>query len=171
MRKARYFKWLVNKVNAKSEDVPLLHFLFTEEFWWDPSIPTDSSRAEDGIDLRALYFDETDEDFDLDEPCTVLEMLIALALRIERDIMGEPGYDYPERWFWTMIKNLGLSDERGGLFSENYCSNVIENWLSRKYDSNGYGGLFPLKYPHSDQRKIPIWDQMSAYLNEMEEVI
>ena len=36
----------------------------------------------------------------------------------------------------------------------------------RTYDSNGYGGLFPLRNPREDQRKVELWYQLNAYLLE-----
>ena len=36
----------------------------------------------------------------------------------------------------------------------------------RSYAFDGYGGLFPLRKPHQDQRNIEIWYQMQAYLME-----
>ena len=38
--------------------------------------------------------------------------------------------------------------------------------LAREYSDNGHGGLFPLKNPKKDQRKVEIWYQMTEYINE-----
>jgi hypothetical protein len=31
------------------------------------------------------------------------------------------------------------------------------------------GGFFPLTHPNDDQRKVEIWYQMNAYLDELEQ--
>ena len=41
-------------------------------------------------------------------PQVVLEVLVALSRRIEIEIMGEPGNDHIEKWFWIMLSNLGV---------------------------------------------------------------
>lgn len=172
MRNSRYFRWLTKLIESPrySDYSELLQFLFQEEFRWDFSIPTDSARADDGIDLRLEYFNDSyDPDIDVDENCNVLEMLIAMSIRIERDITGEPGFDHPERWFWQFIDNLELTDETDDYFDENRVINVVGNWMARNIKPDGYGGIFPLKYPPVDQRTAPIWDQMSAYVNEQED--
>ena len=173
MRNTRYFQWLTSLIRDRdySDYTKLLRLLFEEEFRWDYAIPTDSARADDGIDLRLLYFsDRYDPNVDADEPCNVLEMLVALALRIERDITGEPGFDHPEIWFWQFISNLDLLSETDDDFDENYVINTLGNWMARKFRPDGYGGIFPLKHPPTDQRHAAIWDQMSAYINEVEDL-
>ena len=169
MNKASYFNYLLQKINAPTSYRRLLELLFNEEFRWDFSIFSDANRADDGLGLRLAYLiDEKDyEDIHEEpEPCNVLEMLVALSIRIETDLMGEPGNDHPERWFWEMIDNLGLAGMTNAAFNEMYVINVIGNWMARNYKKNGEGSLFPLKRPRVDTRKEPIWDQMSDYLNE-----
>ena len=64
----------------------------------------DRNRALDGLALRDKYGYSGDPD---EEPCTVLEMLIALSLRIENQFMTN--YDEGDRtsmWFWIMITNI-----------------------------------------------------------------
>jgi hypothetical protein len=43
---------------------------------------------------------------------------------------------------------------------------ILTNLVERTYQKNGKGGLFPLKQPAKDQRRVEIWYQMAAYLNE-----
>ena len=117
-------------------------------------------------------------DADMDAPCTVLEMLIALAIRCESDIMHDDACgDRTRLWFWEMIKNLGLIDytddaymyDKSGSF-DSEVNHIIDIFLERRYDKHGRGGAFPLrKYRtnyYSDQRKVEIWYQLSAWLIE-----
>lgn len=169
MNKGEYFDYLIDKVGERGKHRLLLSFLFDSEFTWSYKVPTDANRAKDGTFLRSRYANETGDFLlysDRQEPCNVLEMLVALSIRIEEDIMGDPGNDHPEKWFWEMIKNLGLYPATDNVFSEDLVGKVVRIWLTRSYEANGLGGLFPLQNPKKDQRLVSIWDQMNFYLNE-----
>ena len=43
---------------------------------------------------------------------------------------------------------------------------AVECLLERRYLEDGDGGLFPLKCPRKDQRRVEIWYQMSAWVIE-----
>ena len=106
----------------------------------------------------------------MDTPCSVLEMLIALAQRIEY-ILADPVFDdRTQQWFWGMIENLGLEPFANNDFyavEKKYHNNIIlDRLLERRYLRTGTGGLFPLRTVHEDQTKIEIWYQMMAYLDE-----
>lgn len=174
MDQQRYFEWLCSKVKADREPEYmhyhcLLSDLFNQEYRWDFAMESDANRADDGINLRRLYFQESGDKItwaDRKFSCTILEMLIAMSIRIEMDIMGNPGEDRPERWFWEMLGNLGLMTMTDNNYNPDYVAEVIHKWMARQYGKNGNGGIFPLKKPASDQRAVPIWEQMGAYLVE-----
>lgn len=127
----------------------------------------DENREADGIDLRLLYTIPPDFDLNIkgafyDQKCSVLEMLIALSIRVDNEFIGDPAEEHPEIFFSEMLKNLGLYpgfDERG-------IDKIIDRWLYRRFDRDGTGSPFPVKYDHADQRKLEIWDQMLSYINE-----
>lgn len=130
------------------------------------TIDRDENRAKDGFDLRARYMGD-DSDY-ITGPCSVLEMLIALAQRMS-EIMYDPDIgDDTARWFWEMIQNLGLDFNSDSRYSSIFTDQVIGRFLNRSYDADGLGGLFPLEYPGEeiDQRDVEIWYQMQSYLNE-----
>lgn len=177
--KDNYYEWLKDFIcPADMEFVPnskghrakeydkFIQYLFDTEFVW--TIENDVNRANDGLELRWEYADDTNEDpMDINtKPCSVLEMLVALCLRIERQIMGEPGDDHPEKWFWIIIDNLGLIFETNRDFDRPFIDRKIRIWLNREYEKNGFEGIFPLNRPIHDQRKVEIWVQANEYLNE-----
>ena len=107
-----YYIWLCDLVDleAHGEYSNLFSFLYDTEFVW--SVAKDSNRAGDGKMLREDYTHEVSW-FDisygewLNEPCSLLEMLIALARRTRVDLM--PEFDITDSdWFWIFIKNLGF---------------------------------------------------------------
>lgn len=180
-----YFDWLKNLVGAdqqlRSYDILLLtlhHKAFVSY------VDRDENRAFDGIELRDEFLEESRighmdwGGMDLDIPCSVLEMMIALARRMdfetsdpyEDETIGP--YDRTAFWFWEMVENLGLTEVDDDTYSENwaraYVDTVVETLVERRYSYSGDGGLFPLEYAEEDQRDIEIWYQMSAYLAERE---
>lgn len=174
-----YFKYLCSLVNADDPSCTfskLMMSLHICEFTW--RVSNDVNRAEDGLSLRIDF--SNIERFDEDTitwlysytPCSVLEMMIALAFRIDEDIMWNP--DKGSRtiqWFWEMIHNLNLeslSDENWVYPESDFVVKAsIGKLLDRDFDKNGRGGLFPLSYfDGKDQRKIEIWRQMNTYFLE-----
>ena len=94
-------------------------------------------------------------------------MMIALSFRVEEEIMDN--YVYGNRtgqWFWSMIVNLGLNKMDDKEFDRNYCEQVIDIFMNRKYKPNGRGGLFILEHPFRDLRDVDIWTQFMWYLDE-----
>jgi hypothetical protein len=165
---ASYYDWLVMKIGGEGPYRKLLRFLYSTDFTWRNDILTDSAREEDGYELRFMYFDETRKRIDVfqDKNCSVLEMLIALSIRVDRDILWVPGESHQDWLFWIMLKNANLTLYSDDRFDENAVYNIIDNILSRKYKKNGEGGFFPVKKAFQDQRNVPIWDQMNQFLNE-----
>lgn len=136
----------------------LLNELYSREFI--PVIKRDENRAIDGRYLR----DELGFEDYKDEPCSILEMLIALSGRFD----GNSGFDPEEAYdnFWILMKNLGLDQYDDVNFSRNEVWSILYILENRTYSFSGKGGLFPLKRPRTDQRKVEIWDQMQEWLIE-----
>ena len=164
-----YWAWLMDIVKIPSDYSKLGNFLANEQFTWIN--PMDGNRADDGIDMRLAYAREcglpiiTDDIYN-EMNCSVLEMLVALCCRIERDITGTPGDDHPEKWFWEFMHNLRIDAESDDIFDENYVSLVIDTWLNRGFKRNGVGSPFPLRRAFGDQRRKEIWNQAQSYLIE-----
>lgn len=170
-----YFEWLFNLVcnNRFSKEISyrkLLINLHYTEFTY--LIPRDKNRAEDGINLRHRfilmngYEDWYDSVMEyLDGPCSVLEMMIALAIKCE-EIMDDPKVgDRTGQWFWGMIVNLGLGAMTDDLFDEENVDDKIRTFLNRDYEPDGTGGLFTNRYCGADLRGVEIWYQMCWYLD------
>lgn len=169
-----YFEWLYNLVCDKKFADPisyrkLLAQLHSTVFIY--SIPKDSNRAEDGIDLR-WKFGLSKGDMGLsdyiDGPCSVLEMIVALAIRCEEDIMDDPHIgDRTKQWFWKMITNLGLGSMTDDQFDRQYVSDCITTFLNREYEYDGRGGLFTIRNCDTDLRTVEIWYQLCWYLDSI----
>lgn len=163
-----YYYYLLDRAGVTDDDAENYSYLFTElynrEFVW--IIEKDENRALDGMNLRDQYTDDTGGFVDPDMYCSMLEMMVALAIRCENDIMGEPDEDRTNEWFWSMLTNLGLHRFDNKNWDRKKVNKLLDRLISRQYDASGNGGLFPLTNPMSDQRDVEIWYQMSSWLNE-----
>lgn len=165
-----YKNWLMNLVIDEDHSCYncLLNFLFSKEFYW--SVPRDENRAIDGIHLREVFKDQYGYS-DMDGPCTVLEMMIALSVRGAEDILWDGENNWTPFIFWSMIDNLGLIDSVDKNFYQSFVDDKIDIFLDRNYDENGVGGLF-LPVPFFSQipkkwEKLEIWDQMNNWINDI----
>lgn len=168
-----YFEWLYDLVckDRYSKQISyrkLLSCLHNTEFTY--ILRRDRNRAEDGLNLRYRFAlrHHGDEESYLDGPCSVLEMMIALAIRCEESIMDNPAYgDRTKQWFWGMIVNMGLSSMTDDVFNRQYVEAAVTRLLNREYEPNGKGGLFTIKDCDRDLRTVEIWYQLCWYLDEI----
>lgn len=163
----RYFEWLLELVDGENYRDLLIELLHTPFRY---SIPNDKNREEDGVDLRYRFVMEENCSnllSCLDGPCSVLEMMVALSIRCEEDIMDDPDAENrTTKWFWGMIENLGLGDMTDAYFDGDYVHERVDIFLNRDYEPNGEGGLFTVRTSPYDLRTVEIWYQMCWYLDE-----
>lgn len=162
----RYLSWLYAKVERPGMPPywQLLDHMFKTPFRW--FVANDDNRAADGTALRRDFMfqhgmRELPEDWEGLE-CSILEMLIALSDRMAFNI------DLPqEDCFWHIVDNLGLgaSTDNDPIDPE-AIEQVLERVNTRTYNSDGSGGLFPLKNPTRDQREVELFYQMYSYIRE-----
>ena len=101
------------------------------------SIPMDGNRAEDGVDLRYRFGYENGYSSSMistyldNRMCSVLEMMIALAIRCEEHIMDDPDVgNRTGQWFWNMIVNLGLGSMNDSKFDRDYVEDIVQRfWI------------------------------------------
>lgn len=169
-----YFEWLCELIDVGrfSKFVSyrkLLMHLHNIEFTW--IIPLDDNRADDGIQLRRRYalYREDMSLFDyISGPCSVFEMMVALAIRCEESIMDDAQMgDRTGQWFWGMIHNLGLTPMSDSTFDRDYVDDAIARLLNREYEPDGRGGLFTVRHCDYDMRTVEIWCQLSWYLGSI----
>lgn len=163
-----YFNWMYDRVCGDSYRAhisyrKLLKYLYDRDFVFINRM--DENRAIDGVDLRYRHNEETAREL-ADKPCSVLEMMVALSIRCENDIMAdvERG-DRTSKWFWSMIGNLRLHEMSDDHFNIRMVRHRIDILLRREYKPDGTGGLFTVKHCKYDLTNIEIWYQMNWYLN------
>lgn len=171
--KTEYYIWLCSLVGAQKGYGRLSEILYDIPFNY--ILERDENRAYDGIELRYRYMYEHDmydidyiEIFD-DKPCSVLEMLIALAVRIEDQFMDNLEDNRTGYWFKLMLENLGLK-----LYTDSYANNwsfpyevkgIIDNFLNRSFSPDGHGSIFTTGRD-VDMRDVEFWCQATWYLSD-----
>lgn len=167
-----YYKWLISEIMPLSGYSYLLSALFNTDYI--PSMPQDYNRAVDGIYLRTRFgnnnhIPQSVIDYYLQGPCSMLEMMVALAVRIEENIMYDPSKgDRTSFWFKEMLVSmelLGLTDNH---FDPNMFEYRLSIFNSRSYMPNGRGGLFTIDDSSRDMRELEIWSQMNLYVTELD---
>lgn len=170
-----YFDWLYNIIDDSDYRYEyLINHIYDKDFDETTTmlIDKDRNRIEDALRIREDFIAEQlyREDDDIvgifrSRPCSLLEILISLAYRME-DVMEIDRFPI---WFWELLSNLGLEEFDNDHFNRKTIrkiDQIINRWLDHNYDYDGTGGLFPLKDPPKNQRTEEIWYQMSAYLIE-----
>lgn len=162
MEEYTYLEMLLDIVCTEDQKIKYLELfmkLYDTDFVYLVS-NRDVDRAMKGMELRhSLCFYKT-------TPCSVLEMMIALAI----DVNGVAGDgregDRSSLFFWVMLESLGLSDMVNEAFDEALCDNILSDFMTHRYEYNGAGGLFTLKRCYKDVRKMEIWAIACHWMNE-----
>ncbi len=179
MKNDAYFNWLVSVLPGRKVFSMLYEFLYNISF--KVILPRDNNRCEEAKGLRSEYFLECNCNVDMDLPANVLEVLLIIARRCDDMVDSNIGY---QGWFSRFLKYLELvsfnNDNMYMITTSGYYSSkhdkyferdepivsIIHNWMNRTYNYNGVGGIFPLKNPKEDQRKVELWYQMAQYIDE-----
>jgi hypothetical protein len=162
-----YLTWLYSqvgdvKVRNKSRTYwDLLWQMYHKPFVW--LVPNDDNRVQDGLDLRDEWATElgiTPDPTWMERDCSFLEIVISLSRWLAFE-----GEGHPPVWFWHLMQNLGLQEcTDRSKYNQEEVDEILETVILRTYAPNGRGGLFPLRYPKHDQRKVELWYQLNEYL-------
>ena len=159
-----YFKWLYDQVKKKGKRYKkLIMALHNIKFRY--SVDYDENRALDGTNLRWYFVDDGGDDDILqwDEPCTVLEMIVALSLQIV-SIMD---VENVKHWFWVMLDNLNIAWMTDDEYDKTYLYGRIAMFMDREYGPDGDGNIFYIPECSDDLRDVEIWCQMCWYLDSL----
>lgn len=162
----KYFSWLVNKVYNKKYFSKSYNNLFKKLFSTEfiVIIPLDSNRVSDGLNLR------NDFGITIDKPCNILEVLIALVERGERQTMADASVgNRVGQWFWEMIGNMGLGRMSDDNYDEAYTDDILRRFLYHDYDADGRGCAFR-SLSHGDLSEYELWYQMQFHFADILEV-
>ena len=168
-----YYEWLTNKVFRFTHEVnaysKLLNTLY--EFEYTYCLDHDSNRYNDGLELKKTFCWEVGLDpvnvKSLGNKCSILEMMVALAVRCEVSIMSDPDFgDRTWLWFKSMLESMRLNGQTDDIFDRTYVEQRLEIMLSRSYDEYGDGALFKVDNPAFDMKNAEVWTQLNWFLSE-----
>lgn len=168
----RYFEWLydlgfhVSKRNHISYK-KVAWLLFDTEFTW--TIPLDENRASDGLYLRIEFANDVYGDSGMAKNihggCSVLELMVGLALRAERDFTGTmAGKPDIHHWISDMFSSTGLVEYDDNNFDHPRVSRIVSTVIDRTYSKNGKGGLFYIPKVDADMTELELWSQLMRYI-------
>lgn len=170
-KKKSYLDWLLSLIADPEHFQEITYYkvlehIFDTEFVW--LMDMDANRAQYGLDMRRRYTDKFGVNAGISGPCNVLEMMIALSLQCEENIMTSPDTDdQTARWFWEMFDNLGLYDMDDHHYDGEAVDYILTRFLNRDYKPDGEGGLFFMPNIDRDLRQVEIWNQMLWYLDRI----
>ena len=172
-----YFEWITqlvcdNLYLGGASYRTLLEYLYERDF--TAVFFMDDNRRKDGLDLRYRFAYENAYENSLvqmalgNRPCSILEMMVALAQRIEETFMWDPDKgDQTPIWFWSMVYSLGLGDMDDDHFDEIEFEKIIIRFINREYEPDGHGGLFIIPERGRDLRKVEIWYQACWFVDSI----
>lgn len=148
-----YFEYLIDQVYDDELDLytEVLRVLFQTPF---EALPENESRAVDGLQMRYHYSSEWDVG---DDQCSLLELFVNMAKKME-NIGMDPFVGYnPYRYFKSILEALGLWIDDGSFYKR---PQVVQNAI---YAFNKDNTIW---YTSGS-----LWEQMMRYLNDEEELI
>lgn len=168
-----YYDWLTSKVfrytSEKNDYSRLLEELYSVEYIY--TLDRDINRYDDGLELKKTFCWEIGIDVSYSEllgtQCSILEMMVALAIRCEVSIMSDPS-EGNRTWLWfkSMLKSMKLDDQVDHNFNQEYVQERLKIMLYREYDQYGDGALFKVSNPVFDMRLAEVWSQLNWFLSE-----
>lgn len=159
----KYFKFLYDCGFSDDDHMKLARYLHSIPFNWTNDF--DGNRAYDGLAMRREYDKPIT---DVNKACSMLEFFVGFAWRLNRDMVGEISCT---EWVGIMFDNLDIlrfTDKQFGSSAKEDLNEILDDWVSCRYGSDGLGGLFPLEYPPmgEDLRDVDMWVQASWWYNE-----
>ena len=177
-----YLDWLESFTIDEQvpDDRRLTYKKLLRKLWDIPfvgSIGNDDDRGDEGLELRTRYNDilakkagrgefVTPDVHDIYGDCRVLEMLIALSMRMY-DLMQDMGiYNSVSRWFWEIMSNVGFDELDDYIYDDLDGDGIVESMVNdiqslHERKSGRPGGWFYVE----DWRSLEIWYQMHEYLS------
>lgn len=192
-----YFEWLCSIIKADRSGPFRQYSNLIERLFQTPYIPTgelDDNREVNGKLLRYYYesnrydyisreqaphhVDGNFYDMTKDEPCTILEMLIAFANEIDSKYLYSPS-SRTFIWFWMMIESMQLADYTDYNMDPRDVNSPVDEILrvfnnnSYMVDEDGYWQPTVKLFQIRDRRKWEdirsLWEQMQVWYNERDE--
>lgn len=169
----KYFNWILDTINYDRHYNGKRYLSLLTLMHKTPFVATlryDENRIGDGYSLRYRFcyindlLEFSPESLTSDGSCSVLEMMVALAIRCEENMQDPIMGDRTAYWFWEMMSSLGLLNQNDNNYDQGLASQTIDCLIRRDYAPNGRGGLFTIDNCPEDLRNVEIWTQLNWHL-------
>lgn len=168
----QYYCWLTGWIPRTWRDryAMLLRHLYETPFV--VTLLMDENRVSDGLALRNRFATEAGMDTSKRErlyacrPCGVLEVMIAMAVRLEEEYMTR--FDDEDRIgpvFRSMISSLGLEGMDWAHYDRAVVDGILNRFLTRGYAEDGLGGLFYIPGTSYDMREMELFQQLMCWVD------
>ncbi len=138
-------------------------FQMLDETPFESIVRGDENRVADAMYARHLWLVDRKDDINLSKkPVSLLEIMVILSQDLSFMCTGLVANSSVERWFDEIFGNLGINSRQ----SYDEKRRILERVVAREYGTDGIGGLFPLRNPAQDQRKVELWMQANSYVME-----
>lgn len=170
-----YFNWLLDAVTSKEEQqIYSLVFMELYSVEFTSYNEFDDNLVENARGMREDFYNFSktankliDIYGEIDFATNILEIMVYLATRIEDTIMSNPDYgDRTGLWFWYMMESLDIIQYDNRRYDESEVDQKLDNFIERRYEKNGFGGLFTVEKSRFDARKTNIWQQAMDFVTD-----
>lgn len=168
----QYYNWLIARCYKPKIYSELYRHMYHTKF--DYILDLDGNRVSDGEQLRYKFGKVAGiDDFTIQryldyKACSVLEMIVALALRLEITYMYDSNSDeHSDYWIRDMLISLGLEYATNTRYNYEQIDDILYRFMDRDFEYNGAGGLATVNDPPQDMRNVEIWCQMMWYIGDL----
>lgn len=132
--------------------------IFLHNYPFTPPLSRDRNRISDAMEMRVAFLDENYPDIRFEKDPQVLEVLAALAVRMENEYIGDPMDPEPWKCFVDdILHNLCIKSQHNVHFNKYEVQDRLHDWMT------GYRPLFKGEHIYPD---MEIWAQMQTYIHE-----
>lgn len=166
-----YYDWLTDMISGyKGHMSKLLRQLYMTPF--RVTMLMDENRVGDGLTLRYRYAIHANLSNAAREmlkdirPCSILEVMLGLALRFEEEYVVPPDGDIltgVSSTFNYMIRSLCLIDFDDAHYQPEIVQKILVRFMDRTNWPDGRGGLFYIPDAQEDMRQLELWDQLMRW--------
>ena len=165
-----YFDWLWERSGLGTNYFQLLTLLYTTPY--EPLLVDDENRRADGNELFEIFCEEKKiqihpSDSYMFEECSVLEMLLAFAARINVELVGDPSESRVGLWFSRMLENLGIYQYDDEHWDRKKAAIKVWCWMHKKGNPSPIF-LFPIdpkKVKEVNFRTLSEWERVNLALS------
>lgn len=171
-----YYRFLLEEIHADPDGEYYNYTELLNRLWETPFTcrnDRDVNRIADGKWLRYEYAYQTGLPYSIVEEsslsvkqCSILEMMVALAKKMEDSLLDNWIEKRIHVWFWRMIGSLGLESYTDWHWRVDEVDYILDNFLNLRYSADGQGSLFTIYEIGYDARAHEIWEQMQRWVYE-----